>query len=565
MADELYVPQVDYTSRDYTSIREDLIGLIPNFAPQWTSRDSSDFGIVLLELFSYMGDLINYQIDRAANESFIDTATQRSTVIKLANLLGYIPNSGTAAKGNVTITNNSGLAVTIPVLTTLSVSSNDTGSSIDFTLDSAVTSLASLASTTVAVTQGTISSGIYLGASDGSKSQVFALPDTGVFTNSADTSMSILVGLVTYSKKDYLIDWAATDPVFVTYTDGDGVSYVKFGDGISGKIPPKGSTITIVYRYSTVAPSLGNIAAGTLTSIATTANVTVTNALAFSGGSDAESTDSIRVNAPKSLRDVNRAVSLSDYATMALKTSGVAKANAIASSLASVVLYIAATDGAAASTSLLANVSNTFTNKMPPSTTLTVSDFLAAYPYLNVTVAALPQFTAANVKEAVTQALYSLFAFDNVSFNDLITEGDIYAACKAVEGVSYITVNDYEKLTANPFSASKIYSQTGSVSASSSGTTVTLATGNSGIFVGSVITSVNGSITNTSVNRTITAVTSSGTSLTLNSAAAFSTNDIIVVKGANGLVAGSRDFSCAVTEIPILETSYITVSTTGGV
>jgi hypothetical protein len=250
---------------------------------------------------------------------------------------------------------------------------------------------------------------------------------------------------------------------------------------------------------------------------------------------------------------------------MALKTSGVAKANAVTSSLASVILYIAATNGVPASTSLLANVSNTFTDKMPPNTTLIVKDFLAAYPYLNVTVNVLPQFTAANVKEAVTQALYSLFAFDNVSFNDLITEGDIYAACKAVEGVSYITVNDYEKLTANPYSTNNIYSQTGVVSTGSTGTTVTLSTGNSGIFVGSVIASVNGSTTSTAVNRTITAVGSSGTSLTLNSAATFTTGDIIVVKGANGLVAGSRDFSCAVTEVPVLETSYITVSTTGGV
>ena len=70
MADNLYVPQVDYTSRDFLSISSDMKALIANFAPQWTSRDSSDFGIVLIELFSYMGDLLNYSIDRAANESF---------------------------------------------------------------------------------------------------------------------------------------------------------------------------------------------------------------------------------------------------------------------------------------------------------------------------------------------------------------------------------------------------------------------------------------------------------------------------------------------------------------
>jgi hypothetical protein len=48
MADN-YVPQVDYTSRDYEAIREDLIALIPNFAPKWTNRDPADFGMTMID------------------------------------------------------------------------------------------------------------------------------------------------------------------------------------------------------------------------------------------------------------------------------------------------------------------------------------------------------------------------------------------------------------------------------------------------------------------------------------------------------------------------------------
>jgi hypothetical protein len=50
-ASSSYIPQVDYTSRDYETIREDLLNLIPNYAPNWTNRDPSDFGITLVELF----------------------------------------------------------------------------------------------------------------------------------------------------------------------------------------------------------------------------------------------------------------------------------------------------------------------------------------------------------------------------------------------------------------------------------------------------------------------------------------------------------------------------------
>ena len=38
-----YVPQIDYTSKDYTSIKEDLIDLIPSFVPSWTNRDPAGF------------------------------------------------------------------------------------------------------------------------------------------------------------------------------------------------------------------------------------------------------------------------------------------------------------------------------------------------------------------------------------------------------------------------------------------------------------------------------------------------------------------------------------------
>ena len=57
MADN-YIPQVDYTSRDFAAIRQDLIDLIPFYAPLWTNRDPADFGMVLIEAFAYVGDLL---------------------------------------------------------------------------------------------------------------------------------------------------------------------------------------------------------------------------------------------------------------------------------------------------------------------------------------------------------------------------------------------------------------------------------------------------------------------------------------------------------------------------
>ena len=120
-----YVPQVDYTSRDYAAIRDDLIALIPSLLPEWTTTDASDFGITLIELFAYMGDMLNYYIDRSANEGFINTATQRSSVLSIAKMLNYSPSTGTPATATLTFQNSTASIITVPagtkVATTTSV------------------------------------------------------------------------------------------------------------------------------------------------------------------------------------------------------------------------------------------------------------------------------------------------------------------------------------------------------------------------------------------------------------------------------------------------------------
>jgi hypothetical protein len=121
MADN-YIPQIDYTSRDYASIREDLIDLIQYFAPEWTNRDPADFGITILEAFAFMGDNLHYYIDRAANEGFITTSSQRDNVLQLARLLGYQATDNTASKVTLTFQNSLTETITVPKLTKVATS-----------------------------------------------------------------------------------------------------------------------------------------------------------------------------------------------------------------------------------------------------------------------------------------------------------------------------------------------------------------------------------------------------------------------------------------------------------
>jgi hypothetical protein len=100
----IIVPPIDYTSRDYTSLINDMLMLIPSYLPEWTDRSPGDFGIVLLELFAYVGDILSYYSDRIANEAFIATAQQRQSVLNLATLLDYTPHGNVAATTNLLFT-----------------------------------------------------------------------------------------------------------------------------------------------------------------------------------------------------------------------------------------------------------------------------------------------------------------------------------------------------------------------------------------------------------------------------------------------------------------------------
>jgi hypothetical protein len=107
------VPPIDYTSRDYAALINDLLTLIPSYLPEWTDRSPGDFGIVLIELFAYMGDILNFYSDRIANESFLATAQQRQSVLNIASLLDYAPHGNVSATVQLQFTIG---APSVPVL-----------------------------------------------------------------------------------------------------------------------------------------------------------------------------------------------------------------------------------------------------------------------------------------------------------------------------------------------------------------------------------------------------------------------------------------------------------------
>lgn len=80
---------LSYTSRDFKSIKEDLIDAIPSLTGTWTSRDDGDPGIVLVKLMSALGDMLSFNSDKQALEYYGATVTQRKNAARLFELVGY--------------------------------------------------------------------------------------------------------------------------------------------------------------------------------------------------------------------------------------------------------------------------------------------------------------------------------------------------------------------------------------------------------------------------------------------------------------------------------------------
>ena len=104
---------ISYTSRDFKSIKQDLINAIPSLTNIWTNREESDPGMVLLTLAAALGDNLNYNIDKQSLEFFGQTVTQRKNAARVFDLVGYKMHWYKSAELKVTIYNNNDSQVTL--------------------------------------------------------------------------------------------------------------------------------------------------------------------------------------------------------------------------------------------------------------------------------------------------------------------------------------------------------------------------------------------------------------------------------------------------------------------
>ncbi len=84
------INKISYLDRTFDDYREELREYTKKYYPDLVdSLDDASVGQWLIDLVAAVSDNLSYYIDRAYNETNIDTATQKSSIYALARTFGF--------------------------------------------------------------------------------------------------------------------------------------------------------------------------------------------------------------------------------------------------------------------------------------------------------------------------------------------------------------------------------------------------------------------------------------------------------------------------------------------
>lgn len=301
---------VKYTSRDFESIKADLIAYIKERLPQWTDFLESDFGVVLVELFAGIGDMFSFYQNVTATESFPSTARLFESLCRQAEWFGYHPHPAAAAQVDLLFTKSDpNQAATIPLGTKVGT----VDGRVIFETTDQLYLPPGQASGTVGAVNGTHVRGQIIGVSRGAKNQRFKLLTPGlVMLTEGKNALTVRVDGEEWKEYPSLV-WSAGANGYRVWIDSDREAWVQFGDGTYGNIPPEGAQI--VADYIVGGGVQGNVGAYTLTQLMTSLpNIKgVTNPSPSAGGANPETLEELRAHMPALVITRGRAVTRDDY------------------------------------------------------------------------------------------------------------------------------------------------------------------------------------------------------------------------------------------------------------
>lgn len=135
---------INFAATDFLTLRESLIDYAKVVYPNdYKYFVESDLGMMFLELAAYMGAVMSMKADMLANENFLATAQQRSSVKKLLELIGISMKGplSSAADAKIVFDTPSESHGILPADRVITINSPEDGGSLSFTLYKVVNGL----------------------------------------------------------------------------------------------------------------------------------------------------------------------------------------------------------------------------------------------------------------------------------------------------------------------------------------------------------------------------------------------------------------------------------------
>jgi len=311
------------TELDFDAIKSNLKTYL-KAQTEFKDYDFEGSGInILLDTLAYNTHYLGFNANMLANEMFLDSASLRSSIVSHAKTLGYEVSSVRAPYATVNVslsttastkTMPAGTAFTTSVdgtdyqfVTIADVTASNTGSSVPF--DSIKIYEGSYITTKYTVDTSDVDQKFLLRDANS---------DTSTLTVKVQTSASDTT-TTTYTKATDITQLTSSSTVYYIQETDSGLFEIYFGDGTVSKALSDGNIVILQYVITNKSETNGASSFSSPSSIDSVTSITVTTVANAVGGSDAETLQSIKLNAPLDYAAQGRCVTVDDYKTYTKK------------------------------------------------------------------------------------------------------------------------------------------------------------------------------------------------------------------------------------------------------
>ena len=376
---------------------------------------------VLLDVLSYNTFYNNYYYNMMISEMFLDSATQRNSVLSHAKELNYMPTSRRSANAKATISvvapNLDSNYFNIPANTKfIGRCGNKT---YNLLTDKAYTAVRSNTDNSLYIVEGVdLFEGRIL-------KETLQVSNTVLSNDAIDTrSLKVTVNNETYTYRNDIFGVTATDKVFYLQPENDGNYSLQFGQNKFGIQPTATDIIKAEYRVAS-GPSANGVTSLTIGAFGGATSITVNVTTSTSGGSMAEDIESIRTFAPKAFQVQERAVTKRDYETLLRSRFPNIQAISVYGGdevdppqFGKVIISVDVTGGEGAADYEIANFKNYLKDKTP----LTIEPVfvVAKFLFVDATIRVVYDSNSTNksASQIQTELNDSIIQYQNTNLND---------------------------------------------------------------------------------------------------------------------------------------------------